>query len=338
MDCSYSVIVPCYNAERTLGKVLRHIEALEPLPREILVVDDGSSDGTVGIASDRAGVKLIRLEKNLGPAVARNAGAREAGGEWLLFVDSDCYVPSASFRNGLSLLAARPELAGVMGVYSRNSPAGPFAGVYKNYFRHLEIAEMRNPPPEFSSSCFMIRRSTFLEIGGFDEAFERQPTEDNEFYFRLVRRGHTLPYLMAFDFIHDKKLTARQMFNEDRQRATAMLWNLTGRLGERGMTWTLREKTIWILSIISGNLVCLGLALPLLLLAAGLPSSAAWLVWTAAAATFGLLLRTKLAFARRERGISFAARLYGLRAFEMVAAVAGCLRGLLPRSMPRKVA
>jgi glycosyltransferase involved in cell wall biosynthesis len=84
-----SCIVPVYNSEAYLGQALDSILAQTLLPAEIIIIDDGSTDATPMIAAKYARhVSYIRQE-NQGPAGARNAGLRVAGGEFLAFLDAD---------------------------------------------------------------------------------------------------------------------------------------------------------------------------------------------------------------------------------------------------------
>src|SRR4051794_21426577 len=86
----YSVIVPAYNAEATLGACLRALldQTLAPAAYEVIVVDDGSTDTTARVAA-RFPVSVLR-QAHAGPAAARNQGARAARGEILAFTDADC--------------------------------------------------------------------------------------------------------------------------------------------------------------------------------------------------------------------------------------------------------
>src|SRR5687767_11645745 len=85
-----SVIVPARDAEATLGDTLDALAGQEMSAEyEVIVVDDGSSDGTVAIAEHAPGVKLLRQDR-LGPGEARNTGARVARGRVLAFTDADC--------------------------------------------------------------------------------------------------------------------------------------------------------------------------------------------------------------------------------------------------------
>jgi glycosyltransferase involved in cell wall biosynthesis len=93
-----SIIIPAYNAERTLGECLDGCLAQGYPNTEVIVVDDGSTDGTERVARAR-NVGYIRQE-NGGPAKARNTGAREAEGEIIAFTDSDC-IPEANWIEAL---------------------------------------------------------------------------------------------------------------------------------------------------------------------------------------------------------------------------------------------
>ena len=90
-----SVIVPVLNAQETLQKCLFALAACASELTEIIIVDNGSSDNSFAISEDftRSHDKLriiLLREKTQGPSAARNAGAKFATGEWLLFTDADC--------------------------------------------------------------------------------------------------------------------------------------------------------------------------------------------------------------------------------------------------------
>ncbi|MAF95307.1 MAG: hypothetical protein CMM60_06090 [Rhodospirillaceae bacterium] len=337
---SYSVVIPCYNASETLEEALRHVERLSPLPDAVMVVDDCSSDRSAEIARRFEGVTVIELAENQGACRSRNEGAKQAETDLLLFLDSDCYLSSEAFQGALRKMTEDASICGLMGLRSRHTPRGPFAGKYKNYMHNLEFLSWGNPPPGINSSCFLIRRAAFLEIGGFDESFGHIPTEDNEFYFRLLDHGHTMPYSEAFSFIHDKPLSLPKLFRDDRLRAAAIIQNRRGKLGTPGRTWSVAELLGWGIEVLSGATIVL---LPLAAIVVGLYLMAFdgmdllrelvvlfLVVWACSLAVFGIYLGKKLAFAIRERGLLFGAGLFFFRAIEMVAASVGMLLGLLP--------
>ena len=82
-----SIIIPNYNNKETLQECLDSKKNLKTPPFEVIIVDDKSIDGSQKIV--KKPYKLITLEKNSGPARARNIGAKEARGDFLFFVDSD---------------------------------------------------------------------------------------------------------------------------------------------------------------------------------------------------------------------------------------------------------
>jgi succinoglycan biosynthesis protein ExoO len=95
---SVSVVIPAYNAESFLARAVRSALEQTVSPLEVIIIDDGSTDGTVEVAraleSDDPRVRLIALGKNGGPSTARNAGFAAAKGEWIAVLDADdAYLP-----------------------------------------------------------------------------------------------------------------------------------------------------------------------------------------------------------------------------------------------------
>jgi len=94
MSCDVSVITPTYNSSGTLRRALDSVYGQSLLPREIIVVDDGSDDWEqsrliAGSCPDRIAIRFIRMDKNQGPSTARNTGISAALGRYLAFLDSD---------------------------------------------------------------------------------------------------------------------------------------------------------------------------------------------------------------------------------------------------------
>ena len=86
-----SVIMPAYNSEKYIGKAIESVLA-QNVPLELLVIDDGSSDGTeltVMKYMDSGSIRYIRNEKNMGAARSRNRGVRDARGKYIAFLDAD---------------------------------------------------------------------------------------------------------------------------------------------------------------------------------------------------------------------------------------------------------
>jgi glycosyltransferase involved in cell wall biosynthesis len=84
-----SVVIPCFNAGSYLAETLRSVLGQTFMPREILVVDDGSTDDSAQIASSFGGPVRVLQQKNQGESVARNVGIDAASGKWVAFLDAD---------------------------------------------------------------------------------------------------------------------------------------------------------------------------------------------------------------------------------------------------------
>jgi glycosyltransferase involved in cell wall biosynthesis len=89
-----SVVIPCYNTERYLGDALRSVLTQDVPPLEVLVIDDGSTDGSAALAASFGPPVRVLSQPNCGVSAARNHGLREARGEWIAFLDADdVWVP-----------------------------------------------------------------------------------------------------------------------------------------------------------------------------------------------------------------------------------------------------
>jgi glycosyltransferase involved in cell wall biosynthesis len=98
---AFSIVIPVYNREREIGRAIESCLAQDFEGFEIVVVDDGSTDGTGGAVRrfGDARIKLIRRGENQGQGAARNAGADAAVGEWIVFLDSDDELMPGSLSN-----------------------------------------------------------------------------------------------------------------------------------------------------------------------------------------------------------------------------------------------
>jgi glycosyltransferase involved in cell wall biosynthesis len=166
-----SVIVPAYNAERTLDACLSALtrQFVPPgMQMEIIVVDDGSVDDTAHVAS-RYGVRLIR-QANAGPSAARNAGAGAARGELLLFTDADC-APAPDWAARMAAPFADPDVAGAKGVYqtAQMEPVARFVQV--EYEDRYDRMRGQSHIDFIDTYAAAYRRDIFLEAGGFDTTF-----------------------------------------------------------------------------------------------------------------------------------------------------------------------
>lgn len=191
MDTSrISIIMPVYNGvdfiDKSLPPLLEMQQRGEVL--EVIVVDDGSTDGTERMATDM-GARVIPSGGRLGPGGARNEAAREAQGEILWFIDADVVLhPDAA----VSLAAGfnMDSVVAVFGSYDENPPASNFFSRYKNLVHHYYHQRAREDAHTFWSGCGAVRREAFLAIDGFDvERYKYPSIEDIELGHRLIKAG-----------------------------------------------------------------------------------------------------------------------------------------------------
>ncbi len=190
-----SIIVPAYNAEKTLAECLDALLA-QSLPRdryEVIVVDDGSTDRTAEIAT-RYPVRVVRRARNAGPAAARNRGVREAHGEIVLFTDADC-VPSTQWIARMVAPFAEPDVVGVKGTY-RTTQRSLIARLVQLEFEIRYRRMSMFPQIDFIDTySAAYRRSHLIDCGGFDATFSAPSVEDVDLSFRLAGMGCRLLFV-----------------------------------------------------------------------------------------------------------------------------------------------
>lgn len=187
-----SVIIPVYNAESYISMCLHALKASSYSPFETIVIDDGSTDGSVA-AAEGFGVRVLKLSGNSGPAVARNEGAAIASGEILLFIDADVLVRGDTVSRVAHTLKENPQISAVFGSYDDSPSAPDFLSQYRNLLHHFVHQKSRSDASSFWSGCGAIRKSVFIEMGGFDrERFSKPSIEDIDLGYRMRRKGHAI--------------------------------------------------------------------------------------------------------------------------------------------------
>ncbi|MDD2695462.1 MAG: glycosyltransferase family 2 protein, partial [Anaerolineales bacterium] len=183
-----SVIIPVKDGVACIRACLEGALAQGGLENEVevLVVDDGSRDETPLLA-EAMGARVLRQE-NAGPAAARNRGAQAARGEILAFTDADC-VPHAEWLKHITAPFADPEVVGAKGVY-RTRQASLVARFVQQEYESKYARMRRQASIDFIDTySAAYRREVFLQNGGFEPAFPVPSVEDQEFSFRLARKG-----------------------------------------------------------------------------------------------------------------------------------------------------
>jgi cellulose synthase/poly-beta-1,6-N-acetylglucosamine synthase-like glycosyltransferase len=184
-----SVIIPAYNAEKTIKRTLSALTNQNYRDKyEVIVIDDGSIDDTIKIVSKFKNVKLISI-KHSGPATARNVGVKNAKGNIILFTDADC-VPSKNWIKNMIVPFKNKEIVGISGTYktlNKNSLIARFAG-YEIETRHEKLKKEKYIDFIGTYSA-AYRKNIFLKFGGFDESFQIASGEDPELSFKINKAG-----------------------------------------------------------------------------------------------------------------------------------------------------
>ncbi|MBC8349819.1 MAG: glycosyltransferase [Verrucomicrobia bacterium] len=181
-----SVVIPTYDRIDTLPRSLDSVINQTFYDWELIVVDDGSTDGTDEmILRDYPAVRFHRQE-NAGVSSARNSGVALASGAWIAFLDSDdAWLPEKLERQ-LSHLAKEPELrlSHTDEIWIRN---GRRVNQPKEYAKSGGYIYRRCLPLcSICPSSVLIRRDLFDEVGGFDETFP--VCEDYDLWLRITAR------------------------------------------------------------------------------------------------------------------------------------------------------
>lgn len=193
----FSVIIPAYNAGLTLGSTVASVLNQSFADFEVLIIDDGSSDNTVGVALHLA-AKDTRIravsQANAGVSHARNFGAALARGRWLAFLDADDQWSPDKLERHHALHHADPMLDASFGrvEFCRDEGGAMCAGrttssVPQGY---LDAADVVTENPVCTASNFVINAEVFEELGGFDGSMNY--AEDQEILVRLLSDGGTL--------------------------------------------------------------------------------------------------------------------------------------------------
>ena len=200
-----TVVVPAFNAERTLAETLRSVLSQTYRNIEVLVVDDGSTDGTAGVAESLAAkdprLTLIRKE-NGGCASARNLGIKRARGVFVAPLDADDLWHPTKLEKQVSAALAAPEPPGFVYCFFRPidsdanlaRPVAPYACRDRVLIHHLYENFVGN------GSGPLLSRAAALEVGGYDERLGRRGAigcEDLLLQLQIARR-HPVEFVPEF--------------------------------------------------------------------------------------------------------------------------------------------
>ena len=298
-----SVIVPVYNSSRDLERCLAALSASRFDDFEVWVVDDGSTEPLEDLVR-RHGFHYLRIRGPGGPARARNRAAVKSNAEYLMFVDADVLVHEDTLERVVDAFDADPEVVAVIGSYDDLPDDPGFISQYKNIFHHFVHQDSRGDVPTFWSGCGAMRRSTFVDFGGFDEERYRRPAiEDIELGTWVSSAGHRILLDPGIQCRHLKRWTFLGMLRADVFGRGIPWTSLMIRAGAAANTLNVKGS-----QRLSVALVCLAVAT----MVAAVWFPAAWLAAGAMLAVAVVLNRDFYAYFAEKKGWWFAIRVFPL--------------------------
>jgi glycosyltransferase involved in cell wall biosynthesis len=241
-----SVVIPAYNAERFLPRCLASVFAQTLAPYEVIVVDDGSTDGTAQIAEE-LGATVVR-RANGGAAAARNTGVRHATGEWIAMLDADDWWDPRKLALQAAVVGAGTVLV-YTGIRLFDDIGDRGVAPATDSAVAMKILRYQNP---ISPSSVLVSRLAALSCGGFRES---TPTcEDWGLWFRLRSKGDFVAIRepLTHYFVHRGSLSAspEKMLQGFRTIVNSTL--LADLRGPRRWIW---KQRIWATQLRSAALI-----------------------------------------------------------------------------------
>ena len=198
----FSIIIPAYNAEKTIKKCLDSVMKQDFSDFEVIVINDCSIDKTEQIVGQYK-VRQVLLERNSGPAAARNRGIKEAKGEIVIFIDSDvAFKGNYALKRLAEVFKKKPEIDGVIMIKDKTPLNDGLTPLFWAYYKYY----LWNQPGEFQSSFTTersaVKKNIFERVGYFDEKYKKADVEDFEFGYRLNKAGFKIYITREIKVLH----------------------------------------------------------------------------------------------------------------------------------------
>ena len=213
-----SIVIPVYNAEKTIKRTLEAIYKNSFKDFEVIIVNDGSTDNSVEIIK-KYPVKIFH-QKNLGVSEARNAGVKNSNSDLILFVDSDVILPKKTLgkvyetfkNNKINILQGIPDSES----YYRDMISD-----YENLYLHHHFSKQNNTLNSFYTGFTVIRKSLFEKFGGFNKNIHI--LEDGELGQRLLNAGNAIYLDKSIKFLHLRHFSFHEYMKRQIIKASVLL-------------------------------------------------------------------------------------------------------------------
>lgn len=198
-----SVVIPVFNGERFLREAVESVLAQNYSPLEIVIVDDGSTDGTASVVRNFPETVRYLHQTNNGPAAARNRGIENAQGSLIAFADADDLWPPDKLEVQLPFLTSDPAIEIVMG------------RIQQVLLGQVESEDVGEPAFSVNLGSAVIKKSVFERVGLFDETMRY--SEDVDWFMRAREAGaaiKTIDAVTLFYRQHEENMTRGKSASE----------------------------------------------------------------------------------------------------------------------------
>lgn len=252
----FSIIIPAYNAEKTIEKCIESVQEQTYSNWEVIVINDGSTDKTAEIAKKALPHCNVITKENAGVSSARNLGITLAQGDYLLFLDADDYLP----QNTLELYERT--------ISKEMNPDVVFGSFYKVYPQKTELC---NPAGERSTYIYDSKKKDFdpyisrligtvwgkcykldlIKDARFDQHLSM--CEDAEFNYREIKKAKKMVYISqpVYNYVYSLKSTIRRYSDDNLEKYISAV----NKIIEENKTTFLRDNVLEFVCTVF-NVVC----------------------------------------------------------------------------------
>lgn len=207
MTVPVSVVIPCFNGAQHLGEALESVRAQTRSAHEVIVVDDGSTDGSAVIA--HAFGAVVVTQPNRGEGAARNRGAAVASGDAIAFLDADDRWRPRHIEVVSGLLEQYPNAVGAFGAMETFGAVRQYLPGYVAEGGERRVLKEAFRDWLHGTIAAIVRREALIEVGGFDEV--GRSAVDYDFWLRLA---------LEHSFVATSEVTAEWRWHSDQQSST----------------------------------------------------------------------------------------------------------------------
>jgi len=266
-----SIVIPVHLLDSNFRICLNALEkSIDIDSTELVIVLDGvDNDHDFFNSFTFSHIKVITLQKNHGPAFARNEGAKEASSDLLLFLDSDVAVNTDLIYRVNHYFEDNPKIDAAIGSYDDQPEVETLVSLFRNLLHHYVHQQASERVITFWGACGAIRKEVFFDVGGFDKFYKKPSVEDIELGYRLCQKGYHITLKKDLQVKHLKHWSFTNMVYTDifrRAKPWTLLLFLNPEIKQRDLNIKISQRWASIFIILFFGGLAVSLFIPQLLL------------------------------------------------------------------------